>query len=599
MESSIQNNNTTTEIKIVDVMEHNPNEQLYKEKYKKKSEYPNFLLKLYQILENDEYKDIVHWGENGRYFIVQNLHDFTEKILPIYYKHNNYSSFIRQLNMYDFHKKKSNQNEHIFHHQFFIKDRQDLIKTIKRKSKKEKEIIHSSNYIPNYQKANSKNIDIVPVNNIDLMNKIKNSLNNSISKDNTISDENNIKYSLSNEDDLNLNNSINLLLEQSKKNLLPEIKPSLNNNFNNNTINNDNYLKIKNDNCINSNINIDNTNINIFKENNKKVTKKNLHNLLTKLMHNIDDNTEIEKQLEQKIEKLSNQNEQFIIQNQKMLQEIISKNEYNKKLEAVISFILEMIMTKPKIKNNSDSKNILLLNEPKNKLNNLNKSNNLDNLSMVNYTSRKNELNRVISKNNFINSDKVLEPFQSFMNKYLERTKNNRLLKNKETNYNKYLLDNFEYNSTNENTLSQNLIDNRNENNIQNNIQINPTLISKKRKRSESFNTILSNLTDGTNVIYDNSYKNQINENIEKEEEKKIDSDNIIYDENIDNNNINNDSFNSWNKTKNIFDIDLNQEEGKYDESDWKKDLLNNSQSSFNEFYNSFNINKDNEFCDI
>ena len=36
MESSIQNNNTTTEIKIVDVMEHNPNEQLYKEKYKKK-----------------------------------------------------------------------------------------------------------------------------------------------------------------------------------------------------------------------------------------------------------------------------------------------------------------------------------------------------------------------------------------------------------------------------------------------------------------------------------------------------------------------------------------------------------------------------------
>ena len=43
--------------------------------------------------------------------------------------------------MYDFHKKKSNQNEHIFQHQNFIRNQQNLIKTIKRKSKKEKENI--------------------------------------------------------------------------------------------------------------------------------------------------------------------------------------------------------------------------------------------------------------------------------------------------------------------------------------------------------------------------------------------------------------------------------------------------------------------------
>ena len=40
--------------------------------------------------------------------------------------------------MYDFHKKKSRQNEHIFHHKNFIKNQKELMKLIKRKSKKEK-----------------------------------------------------------------------------------------------------------------------------------------------------------------------------------------------------------------------------------------------------------------------------------------------------------------------------------------------------------------------------------------------------------------------------------------------------------------------------
>ena len=106
--------NTKQEKNKQDNIKENSNEkkeivEFHNEKYKKKSEYPNFLLKLYQILENKEYKDIIEWSIDGKYFIVKNLHDFTENILPKYYKHNNYSSFIRQLNMYDFHKRKGNQ----------------------------------------------------------------------------------------------------------------------------------------------------------------------------------------------------------------------------------------------------------------------------------------------------------------------------------------------------------------------------------------------------------------------------------------------------------------------------------------------------------
>ena len=106
MDSNNKNNNSLkTKNDIIESNIENE-EQFHSEKYKKKSECPNFLLKLYQILENEQYKDIISWGEDGTYFIVKNLHDFTENILPKYYKHNNYSSFIRQLNMYDFHKKK-------------------------------------------------------------------------------------------------------------------------------------------------------------------------------------------------------------------------------------------------------------------------------------------------------------------------------------------------------------------------------------------------------------------------------------------------------------------------------------------------------------
>ena len=62
-----------------------------------KNDIPNFLLKLYQILEANEFQNIIEWGENGRYFVVKNMNEFTDKVLPRFFKHNNYSSFVRQV----------------------------------------------------------------------------------------------------------------------------------------------------------------------------------------------------------------------------------------------------------------------------------------------------------------------------------------------------------------------------------------------------------------------------------------------------------------------------------------------------------------------
>ena len=580
MESSIKNENISKDNKINNEIIKEKEELFHNEKYKKKSDFSNFLLKLYQILENDQYKNIIDWGENGHFFIVKNIHDFTENILPKYFKHSNYSSFIRQLNMYGFHKKKSNQNEHIFLHQNFIKGQKDLIKTIKRKSKNEKDIQILNNYLKNPKKT-----DLVPFSNLPFKN-----INNSI---------NIRKSSLSIDDDLNLNNSLNSYFENNIKQCLPLGLPSINNCNIDDNIKNNNFMKNENINCnnnVNNNINID---IDMLYSN-KKITKKNLEILLNYLNNSIETNTRNEKQLEIKIERLSKQNEEFIIQNQKMLQEIISKNDYNKKLEAVICFILEMIMSKPKIKNNAEIKNIFLSHEPNNQA--YDPNNNLDNLSIVNFaTKQKNEINKFYSKNDYIQSGSNLEPFHNFLTKYLDKSKNKGLLTCKNDNSfnydqinkykNKYF--NINNNSNNVNILKTNLICDGNENN---NTQSN-SLICKKRKRSNSFNSILSNLSNGTNIVYSyNNNKNaekSLDNNLEKIEEKKVDTN---LNENIDN--VNNDSFCSSNNSKNVFDIDLNQEESKSDISDWNKDLFNNSQISFNDVIN--NTNKDiDAFSDI
>jgi hypothetical protein len=321
------------------------------EKYKKKSEYPNFLLKLYQILENEDYKDIIEWGDDGKYFVVKNLHDFTENILPKYFKHNNYSSFIRQLNMYDFHKRKGNTNENIFEHVNFIKDRKDLLKLIKRKSKKENIAINNNGLLFNNQN-----------NYLQLYNANKYSNNFFDRKNNAINNE---KHPLSIDEDNNLSNSIHSLFNHtSNQNIFfPQGSISLENN--NNAIN-ENYNKKLNDELLNNNYKMENPQINPDKK--LKITKSNLQNLLTSLTHTIDNDIEKEKILESKIEILTKQNEEFMSQNQKILQEIITKKEYNKKLETVICFILEFLKPKSntKFKNNMNIKN-LIENDDKNK----------------------------------------------------------------------------------------------------------------------------------------------------------------------------------------------------------------------------------------
>jgi hypothetical protein len=66
----------------------------------------SFLTKLYTILSDTTYDEIIHWDNDGKRVIICDVINLCNIVLPKFYKHRNYSSFVRQLNMYGFHKSK-------------------------------------------------------------------------------------------------------------------------------------------------------------------------------------------------------------------------------------------------------------------------------------------------------------------------------------------------------------------------------------------------------------------------------------------------------------------------------------------------------------
>ena len=59
-----------------------------------------FLTKTYQLVDDPATDHIVSWGEDDSTFVVWRPPEFARDLLPNYFKHNNFSSFVRQLNTY-------------------------------------------------------------------------------------------------------------------------------------------------------------------------------------------------------------------------------------------------------------------------------------------------------------------------------------------------------------------------------------------------------------------------------------------------------------------------------------------------------------------
>ena len=94
----------------------------------------SFLQKTFEIVNDENNTAVVAWTEDGLGFAIKRITEFTESVLPQYFKHSNFASFVRQLNMYDFHKSREEGCENVFRHRFFVKEKRNLLGRIRRKS---------------------------------------------------------------------------------------------------------------------------------------------------------------------------------------------------------------------------------------------------------------------------------------------------------------------------------------------------------------------------------------------------------------------------------------------------------------------------------
>ncbi|KAI0705882.1 hypothetical protein BC835DRAFT_352231 [Cytidiella melzeri] len=104
---------------------------------------PPFLQKLYQIVSDEKNHDLIRWSENGDSFYVLDHERLRREVLGRWFKHEKFTSFVRQLNMYGFHKiphlqqgvLKSEGDTETWHfeHPHFHRGQPDLLCLIQRK----------------------------------------------------------------------------------------------------------------------------------------------------------------------------------------------------------------------------------------------------------------------------------------------------------------------------------------------------------------------------------------------------------------------------------------------------------------------------------
>lgn len=92
-----------------------------------------FISATMRLIDENSPSRAVRWSDSGNSFVIESTEEFF-KLLPVYFKTRNFSSFVRQLNMYGFRKVKNAKGFQEFKHPLFRQGSADQLYKIQRKS---------------------------------------------------------------------------------------------------------------------------------------------------------------------------------------------------------------------------------------------------------------------------------------------------------------------------------------------------------------------------------------------------------------------------------------------------------------------------------
>jgi len=95
---------------------------------------PTFIAKLHSILSNPAFEDIVSWLPHGRAWRVHQRRAFEEQVIPLYFRHGKYSSFMRQVNGWGFQRINQGPDYGGYYHELFLRGMPHLAMEMRRPS---------------------------------------------------------------------------------------------------------------------------------------------------------------------------------------------------------------------------------------------------------------------------------------------------------------------------------------------------------------------------------------------------------------------------------------------------------------------------------
>jgi len=79
-------------------------------KNKKNALLNKFLTKTFHMIEQCD-PSVASWSADGKSFVIRDVDSFAKEVLPLYFKHSKFASFVRQLNFYSFRKLRADTDD--------------------------------------------------------------------------------------------------------------------------------------------------------------------------------------------------------------------------------------------------------------------------------------------------------------------------------------------------------------------------------------------------------------------------------------------------------------------------------------------------------